>query len=45
MYKHEQDSSELFEKARSDDIGKTWYRIRVGIYCKTNSDRKDYNDE
>jgi hypothetical protein len=33
-YKREQDPNEIIEKASPDQIGKTWYRIRVGIYAK-----------
>jgi len=34
-YKREQDSKQLVEKTPPDQIGKTWYRNRVGIYAKT----------
>jgi hypothetical protein len=33
-YKREQDSKEILEKAPVDQIGKTWYRTRVGIFVK-----------
>jgi hypothetical protein len=33
-YKREQDSKQLVENTPPDQIGKTWYRIRVGIYAK-----------
>ncbi|CAF3895753.1 unnamed protein product [Adineta steineri] len=36
-YKREQDSKQLVEKTPADQIGKTWYRNRVGIYAKANS--------
>jgi hypothetical protein len=33
-YKREQDSKKLVEDTPPDQIGKTWYRNRVGIYAK-----------
>jgi len=33
-YKREQDSKKLVENTPPDQIGKTWYRNRVGIYAK-----------
>lgn len=35
-YKCEQDSKSLLEKTPPNEIGKTWYRIRVGIYAEAN---------
>jgi hypothetical protein len=39
-YKREQDPKQLVENTPPDQIGKTWYRIRVGIYAKASK-----NDE
>ena len=33
-YKREQDSKQLVEKTPPEEIGKTWYRNRVGLYAK-----------
>jgi len=33
-YKREQDSKQLVENTSPDQIGKTWYRNRIGIYAK-----------
>ena len=33
-YKREQDSKKLVENTPPDEIGKTWYRNRVGLYTK-----------
>ena len=36
-YKREVDSEQLLEKTPADQIGKTWYRIPVGLYAKLSS--------